>query len=155
MTTRRALPRVTLALVLLLTSACGGPARQVLTEGAADPRPIEGTVAVLTTLTGERCRNPGECAQERAVRTLLFTGVPDSPINRPMVANEEQALRQHKAWFDALFAKKGYTRYIVRVSGVAPMTGSPRDAQAFVVLVNTDALRRALEQAGIVRRFGY
>jgi hypothetical protein len=35
------------------------------------------------------------------------------------------------------------------------MTGSPRDAQAFVVLVNTDALRRALEQAGIVRRFGY
>lgn len=155
MTSPRTRRQFALALAAVLAGACGGPPRQVLTEGAADVRPIEGTVAVLTTLTGERCRNPGECAQERAVRMLLFTGVPDSPINRPMVANEEQALRQHKAWFDTLFAKKGYTRYIVRVSGATPMTGSPRDAQAFVVLVNTDALRRALEQAGIVRRFGY
>ena len=147
--------RFALSLVILVSSACGGPQRQILVEGAANPRPMEGTVAVLTTLTGERCRNPGECAQEQAIRSLLFTGVPDSPISRPMVANEDQALRQHKAWFEALFSKKGYTRYVVRVSPGASAPGAPRDAQSFVVLVNSDALRRALEQAGIIRRFGH
>lgn len=151
----RLLRTARIVLTLAIASACGGTSRQALVEGAANPRPMEGTVAVLTTLTGERCRNPGECAQERAIRNLLFVGVPDSPINRPMVNDEQQALRQHKAYFDELFGKKGYTRYVVRVSESAAAPGAPRDSQSYVVLVNTDALRRSLEQAGVVRRFGY
>lgn len=151
----RLLRAASAAFLLALVSACSSTPRQALVEGAANPRPMEGTVAVLTTLTGEPCRNPAECAQERAVRNLLFMGVPDSPINRPMVGDEQQALRQHKAYFDELFGKKGYTRFVVRVSEGAKAPGAPRDSQSFVVLVNTDALRRSLEQAGVVRRFGY
>jgi hypothetical protein len=153
--TTRPARRAIAATLVALATACSTPPRQALVESAPTPRPIEGTVAVLTTLTGERCRNPAECAQERAVRNLLFVGVPGSPIARPMVNDEQQALRQHAAYFDELFGRKGYARFVVRVNERAAAPGAPRDAQSYVVLVNTDALRRSLEQAGVVRRFGY
>lgn len=147
--------RLIVGVALASAGACGSPHRATLVEGAAAPRPIEGTVAVLTTLTGKKCRNAGECAQEQAVRSLLFVGVPDSPIARPMIANEQQAMQQHKAFFDELFARKGYARYIVRVNAGATAPGAPAGSESFAVLVNTDALRSALEKAGVVRRFGY
>lgn len=149
------LRRLAVVTALAVVGGCGAPRRAALVEGAAVPRPIEGTVSVLTTLTGKKCRNAGECAQEQAVRSLLFVGVPDSPIARPMIANEQQALQQHRVFFDDLFARKGYARYIVRVTAGARAPGAPADAESFVVLVNTDALRTALEKAGVVRRFGY
>lgn len=149
------LRRALLGMALITTGACGSPRRAALVEGAAAPRPIEGTVAVRTTLTGKRCRDAGECAQEQAVRSLLFVGVPDSPIPRPMIADEQQAVQQHKVFFDDFFARKGYARYIVRVTAGTTAPGAPADSESFVVLVNTDALRSALEKAGVVRRFGY
>ncbi len=152
--TRTRLTRA-VATVLLLSACSSTPPRQALIEGAANPRPMDGTVAVLTTLTGQPCDEQRDCAQRQAMRALLFTGIPDSPNSRPMVGDEAQALRQHKGFFENLLDRKGYTRYVVRVSDSAAAPGAPPASQSFTVLINTTALRTALEQAGVIRKFGY
>jgi hypothetical protein len=124
-------------------------------EAAANPRPMEGTVAVLTTAELKGCKDQRECAEGQAVRALLFVGVPDSPQPRPLVPNEQEAVKAHHAFFTDLLEKKGFTRYIVRVGEGTPTSSTRPDEKQWNVVVNNDALRRALETAGVIRRFGY
>ena len=135
--------------------ACGsapGPSRS---EVSASPRPFEGTIAVATTIDTKSCRDPRECAEGEAIRALLFMGVPGSAIPRPMVANEKEAKQAHREFFADLLEKKGFTKYIVRVDDGAATSPDHPNEKRWNVVVNSDALRRALESAGVIRKFGY
>jgi hypothetical protein len=135
----------------LLLCACAGNNTRTYTEGAAIAAP-EGTVAVSISRIGEGCRDAARCAEVEAVRALLFTGVPGSAISRALVRNESQALSQHREYFKQLLEDGGHARYIVRASS---QKASGESDQNWIIVVNHEALRIALEREGILRRFGY
>lgn len=137
------------ALTVMLVAACASTKTATRTEAAPDVR-LEGTISILATADKKGCRER-DCVQEDVVRNLLFVGVPGTRIDKPMVPNEQQAMRDHKAFFADLLDKKGYGRFVVRVSEGR----SAADDKAWNVVINTEALRKALEDAGVVRRFGY
>ena len=132
----------------LLAAGCGSSgASYAQIEGAGGsvnaPR---GTVAVGVTLGDEDCdRDERECAELFAIEALLFTGVPGTSLPRPMVNNERQARAQYGEYFKDLLENGEHRRYVVRVE---------EESDAYTVIVNHDALRRSLEQEGIIRRFG-
>jgi hypothetical protein len=132
----------------LIAAACGSRASYDSIEGAGGsmnaPR---GTVAIGVTLRDDDCGRPErECAELSAIEALLFTGVPGTSFPRPLVTNERQAREQHSEYFERLFEQGEHGRYVVRVA--------ERGSDSFTVLVNHDALRRALVQEGVIRRFG-
>ena len=135
----------------LLLCACAGNNTRTYAEGAAVAAP-DRTVAVSISRTGEGCRDAARCAEVEAVRALLFTGVPGSAIPRAMVRNETQALAQHRAYFKKLLDDGGHARYIVRTSS---QKASGESDTSWIIIVNHEALRIALEREGILRRFGY
>ncbi len=132
----------------LLAAGCGSSgASYAQIEGAGGsvnaPR---GTVAIGVTIGEEDCdRNERECAELLAIEALLFTGVPGTSLPRPMVNNERQARAQYGEYFEDLLEDGEHRRYVVRVE---------EENDAYTVIVNHDALRRSLEQEGIIRRFG-
>ena len=146
-----ALHRVSAVLGVAILAGCSGVRPQSTVEGAgagvdAPPR----TVAVTVSRVADDCDDAVLCAEIDAVRALLFTGVPGSGVPRPLIRNEQEARARHAVYFDALLKEGGHARYIVRV---APAASGVRDA--WTVIVNHDALRIALEQQGVIRRFGY
>lgn len=142
-------------LVLLAVMACASSPRSATrTEAAPEARSLDGTVSVLATADQKGCKDR-DCIQQDAVRAVLFVGIPGSKIPKAMVANEQEAVRDHRAFFTDLLDKKGYDRFIVRVSEASSPSATRAEAKAWNVVINTDALRRALEEAGVIRRFGY
>lgn len=142
---------LSLPAAVLLCACAGHDPTPTYAEGAAVAAP-DRTVAVAITRSDERCREPVRCAEVEAVRALLFTGVPGSAIPRAMVRNENQALTQHREYFKQLFEDGGHARYIVRAS---EQPASGLDSRSWIIIVNHEALRIALEREGIIRRFGY
>jgi hypothetical protein len=123
------------------------PNRSVATE--------EGTVAVTVTRIDSDCRQENRCAEVEAIRTLLFTGVPGSTIRRAMVANERAALEAHAEFFRELFDEGGHGKYVTGVMRGTAAATAPDNAQVWTVVVNYEALRIALENEGIIRKFGW
>ncbi|MDX1647068.1 MAG: hypothetical protein R3304_07980 [Longimicrobiales bacterium] len=106
-----------------------------------------GTVAVRVTLGDKECDGPErECAEISAVEALLFTGVPGTSLPRAMVRNEGQARQAHADYFERLLEGGEHGRYVVRSLGP--------EGDAFTIVVNQAALRRSLEDEGVIRRFG-
>jgi hypothetical protein len=129
--------------------ACGSSPSYDQVEGTGGAASAPGGTAAVNVTQ----RNPGscggtelECAERSAMEALLFTGVPGTSLPRPMVPNEKQARRQHSDYFDTLFEGGEYQRYVVRV-----VEGGEA---AYTVVLNHAALRRNLEQAGVIRKFG-
>jgi len=141
-------PLLTLLTAAALLAGCSSSsASYAQVEGAGGsvnaPR---GTVAIGVTIGEEDCdRNERECAELFAIEALLFTGVPGTSLPRPMVNNERQARAQYEEYFKDLLEDGEHRRYVVRVE---------EESDAYTVIVNHDALRRSLEQEGIIRRFG-
>ncbi len=106
-----------------------------------------GTLAIRVTLGDADCdRDDRECAEVSAIEALLFTGVPGTALPRPMVRNEREARERFADYFEGLLEEGQHGRYVVRV-----VDGG---TDSYTVVVNHDALRRALEQEGVIRRFG-
>jgi hypothetical protein len=140
---------------LVVASACASAPRGAMVEGAANAQPLEGTVAVRTTLTGKPCDDAERCAQIEAVRAVLFLGVPNSPASKPLVSDESAAMKANRAYFDDLLGKNGYAKFIVRSAGGALAARDPGRSAAYTVVVNLQTLRTSLENAGVIRRFGF
>jgi hypothetical protein len=139
-------------LAIACVAACASTPTPSRVEVGANPRALEGTIAVATTFDSKGCQDR-ECVEADAVRALLFMGVPGSTIPRAMVANEQEARQSHKEFFTDLFEKKGFAKYVVRVD--EEKAESRQGDKRWNVIINSDALRRALESAGVVRKFGY
>lgn len=146
--------RTVLAALATFAGACAGRAVEVqpapaVAEGAPsadDP----GTVTVRATPRdgcGGDQRSREACAVAEAVRSVLFVGVPGSALPLPLVRDERGARATHPQYFDELLQQKGYRRYVLRSTAEA-------GSGVWVVVLNGDALRRSLEQAGVIRRLG-
>jgi len=137
-------------LVLAALGCAGGGNSQTYVGAAPGASAPERTVAVVVSQENENCSPAARCAQVEAVRALLFTGVPGSDIPRAMVRNEQEAMSRHADFFEELLENRGHERYIVSSTEESGGGGE----RTWVVIVNHEALRITMEDAGIIRKFG-
>lgn len=143
----------------------------VSTVGCAPKNPLvnQRTVTAVTNARSETgviylkangfAKKPREAEQEavrNAVSTVIFQGVPNSNVQRPLVS-QSGARQAYREFFDAFFAEKGpYLDYAVVMSeSVRDRVKIKRGVQRSIMLkVNYTQLQRMLEQQGIIKRFG-
>lgn len=95
-------------------------------------------------------------AQESAVDNLLFRGIPGSQYHLPMVQNEREARSKHGGYFKNLLEQGGYKSFMMlseEQTGFSPARKNQKNITV-KVKINVDALRRDMEQQGVVRKFG-
>ena len=97
-----------------------------------------------------------ENAERNAFEAVLFRGVPGSEYTKPMVSNETESRNMHSDFYRTFFEERGYKTYLLSSKtstdfDLMKMRQKNLDA---VIKINVDALRRGLEQAGVIRKFG-
>lgn len=125
----------------------------------------QGTAVVKAWGVSSSIKNAKEEAKRNAVRAILFKGFPSSAnVNstdlRPMITdpNAEQA---HKEYFEQFFKNDGkylqFVQFADETGKIATGDMVRKGAQykvGMVVIVNKTNLRRELENAGIIKKFG-
>lgn len=91
-------------------------------------------------------------AAKNAFETLFFRGIPGSEVSTPLVADEGAARRQHAAYWQEFYEQDRYRTFLVAQAEVSPRV---RQCASFDLTINHAALRKDLEQHGVVRAFGY
>jgi hypothetical protein len=95
-------------------------------------------------------------AQSNAFNNLIFRGIPGSQYHLPMVQNEDVARKEHGNYFVSLLEQGGYKPFMMlseELGGFSP-NGKSKKSISVKVKMNVDALRRDMEQKGVVRKFG-
>lgn len=126
---------------------------QVVFESAPSPGSITITATGFAKTKGESIIN----ASAGAIYTLLFRGIAASPNSLPMVPNENEK-KNAPAVISLL--EGGYTAYITQSTLISELAkkrkqdGAKGKQTISRITINTDALRRYLEQNGVIRKFG-
>lgn len=97
-------------------------------------------------------------AEMRAIETVLFVGLPEAQKHGAMVENESQALSLHNAFFDALLDGQGYKKFVMNSTAKGDLSkqkGEKMKSMPVDVTINTNALKKYLEQSDIIRGFGF
>lgn len=95
-------------------------------------------------------------AQILAIETILFRGIPNSAYNLPLVENRAEALANHAKYFNHLLNEGYYKTFIISSSNVEALKDAKNDKLMILNIgINYHALRRDLEQNGVIRKFGY
>ncbi len=124
-------------------------------------RDTQGLVTLTATGYGASQLDRERSAQKTAFETLLFKGLPDassSAVRLPMIENETESRKSHSAFFKKFFDENGMQSHVQAMTatgGTAKLASGQKLAQSFSMKINYDALRRQLEQEGVVRKFGY
>ena len=135
------------------------------TEAPTPPRTTEvlflstpdpGTLSVRATGYGDDVDAAVQHAEEQAFWTLLFRGVPGSTQAQALVAEAMQGQTEEAPYFRAFFEDKRYLTFVVESALAEAPEQVKRSGRAVVDLtINLYALRRDLEQHGVIRRFGF
>ena len=145
-------------LLLLLTpflSACRSTApaprtAEVIYQGSAEPS----TLTVRSVGYGETAGEAVQHAEESAFWTLLFRGIPGSPQANALVPSGET--NEHAPYFDELLTGGRYATFMTESYLESEPEKTGRTRRAVVSLtINANALRRDLEQHGVIRKFGF
>ena len=95
-------------------------------------------------------------AMRNALRAVIFDGVSNSSVKRPLVS-EPGARSKYATYFDRFFAEGGRYADFVRVNQVDP-TRTVRVGKGYQLAVQVEvnylALQRELQASGIIERFG-
>ena len=97
-----------------------------------------------------------ENAEKNAFEALLFRGIPGSVFNKPMINNESETRALHSDWFRTFFDERGYKAYLMSSTSRSDfelMKVRQKNLDA-TIKINVHALRSAMEQAGVIRKFG-
>lgn len=96
-------------------------------------------------------------AVRNAVEKVLFVGIPNSSVSRPLV-NDPSARTRHQAYFDRFFSDNGAYNKYVTVNTINPTktisVGRKGCQLAVMIELNYRNLQKELETAGIISKFG-
>lgn len=112
-------------------------------------------ITVSSTISAADASTAIYRAERQAFENLLFKGIPECSQKRPLVADERAALDAHGAYFTELLDGDGLRRFVTRSASTdsqALRGGGNRIVQTIEIDLN--GLRRDLERAGVVRKFG-
>jgi hypothetical protein len=116
------------------------------------------TITMRATATGASQQEALNNAEQNAVDVILFRGVPESTQKMALVgSNESAAMMENNPYFTEFYSGGRYKSFITNstpVGGFTKLKGKQFQTIADVK-VNFVNLRRDLEQAGVVRKFGF
>lgn len=149
-----------LALVFLISVAACSPRITSVPSVAFVSRDAQGLVTLTATGHGANQQDRERSAQKAAFETLLFKGLPNadaSAVRLPMIENETDSRTAHSSFFKKFFEEGGMATHVqaMTAAGSAKLASGQQLAQSFSMKINYDALRRQLEQEGVLRKFGY
>jgi hypothetical protein len=117
------------------------------------------TLSLRVTAYGKKAKEAIENAEQAAVRTILFRGIPGSnQVENPLIGvNEEKIQKEHKAYFKELFEEKRCSSFILSTVPVSKFSKDATKKKCIVadIKVNLQALRSDLEQHKVIRKFGF
>lgn len=119
----------------------------------ASPEP--GTVIVSAAGYGPSKEAAIQNAESNAFNSLLFRGIPGSQQQLPMIADEAAARKVHSTYLDKLLGG-GYKAFMLLSTPQSAFAAAHNGRKNITqqVKINVDALRRDMEQHGVVRKFG-
>lgn len=117
------------------------------------------TLSLRVTAYGKKAKEAIENAEQAAVRTILFRGIPGSnQVENPLIGvNEEKIQKEHKAYFKELFEEKRCSSFILSTVPVSKFSKDATKKKCIVadIKVNLQTLRSDLEQHKVIRKFGF
>ncbi|MBK8565783.1 MAG: hypothetical protein IPN76_21185 [Saprospiraceae bacterium] len=115
-----------------------------------------GTLLVSAAGYGQSKPDAIANAQTNAFNNLIFRGIPGSQYQLPMVQDESKARKEHGKYFSNLLEQGGYKPFMMLSEEQTGYSVSRKGQKNITVMVkiNVDALRRDMEQKGVVRKFG-
>ena len=117
-----------------------------------------GTITVISNGFGKKMRESGKDANAGAFYAVLFRGIADSRYQLPLVSDE--AGKKNDPIVTGLLTG-GYGSFVIEdilVSQEAQtrkVDGSKGILTVHKITIDYDALRKYLEQNGVIRKFGY
>ena len=145
-----------LCLLLPLTSMAKGE-DELKYDLAAAGVGAEGTTLVKVSVYVSKAKNAtADLLRLAAVHGIIFRGLSETGSTgyaKQQALAEAGAEEQWADYFAAFFATGGdYTRYASMVGGITEMTKIEKQYRATaVVSVSTDALKKALREAGVIK----
>jgi len=116
------------------------------------------TITMRATATGGSQQEALNNAEMNAIDVILFRGVPESTQRMALVSsNESKEMMDNHPYFTEFYNGKRYKSFIISsnpVGGFTKLKGRQIQTTADVK-INVVNLRRDLEQAGVIRRFGF
>jgi hypothetical protein len=119
--------------------------------------PQKGIIVLDASGYGKKKQVAFEDATIKAFKVLLKSGIPGSSQYLPLLGgNANQVYQGRRAYFDQFFAGKTYLQFLVdQRRGDFRRRARKTDPNVKVRLaINIPALRRYLEEAGVLRKFG-
>jgi hypothetical protein len=119
---------------------------------------VAGLIWVKADGFGKKQQHAIEDAQYRAFEIMMFSGIPGTALNVPLIENESETKSKYKSYFNEL--KEGRFKDFITNSNVisAFVKVKRKDKGAKNITVQTEinykALRIDLEQNQVIRKFG-
>ena len=146
-----------LILLITVTSLC--------LYGCRSLQPIYNAVAIhddANTIT-LRCNGYGKTESDAiadagryAIERVLFRGVPNSNQRNPLIGvDENTAKKQHAQYLQELLDNERYLSFLTKTISLENGRSYGKTWVVADVTINLRALRNDLEQAGVIRKFGY
>jgi len=152
-------PITLLAATSFLSTGCKTKAYPVTAETTYLNSPGTGMVNLLAVGYGANERTAELDTYITAFSMILFKGLPAfGALKLPMIENEAKARSEHRAFFTKFFDDRGYLQFVTDQGGLSKLGKADQQGNIRVqknLGINYDALRRHLEQEGVIRKFGY
>jgi hypothetical protein len=143
------------AFILLLLTSCNSS--RINTGEVNYLAPSEkGTILVSAAGYGTSKPDAIGNAESNAFNNLIFRGIPGSQHQLPMVQNEGEVRKQHSTYFSNLLDSGGYKTFMMTSEEQSGFVAARKNQKNILIKVkiNVDALRRDMEQQGVIRKFG-
>lgn len=122
-----------------------------------DGSPSNGTISLISTGFGKTRAKSSADAAAHAFYTLLFRGIPGSQYELPVISNENE--KKNDPAVKKLLSE-GYSSFVTENifksedSKTKRKDGAKGKMTVHKITINCDALRKHLEDNGVIRKFG-
>ncbi len=112
------------------------------------------TVTLASTATASGDTEGIYYCERNALENLLFRGIPGSNQENPMIENEGQAYSNARNALDDLILRDGYRKFLIQSYMDDSYKAGKAKTRRQIVKFDLQALRKHLEGAKIIRKFG-
>jgi len=142
---------------IILFSACGN--RTIPTSGQVNYLTSDnGTISMRAMGEGTKKTEALINAELNAFNTILFRGMPESQQKQPLIeTNEVDIKNKYPQYFQSFYNEMRYKSFLMSsvVTGDYQKLPNFKIGVTIDIKINVNALKYDLEQAGLIRKFGY
>jgi hypothetical protein len=121
--------------------------------------PFQGVVSISALGYGTTEREAEFDTFITGFEAILFRGLPAfAGLRAAMINDESKAKSQHSQFFKKFFDERGYLQFVSEQGKISKLGRSDQPGKIKVqktFSVNYEAMRKKLEQEGVIRKFGY